>query len=92
MKKYREFHLCLSFYCKLPQPGQKILSVAVGYLPNKWVCWKGHTKSSIVGQTWPQLSGVKRADSRVVTTQAGEESSVRCERKNPTSLSSKDDE
>lgn len=33
MKKYREFPLCLSFYCKLPQPGQKILSVVAGYLP-----------------------------------------------------------
>lgn len=33
MKKYREFHVCLSFYCKLPQPGQKILPVVAGYLP-----------------------------------------------------------
>lgn len=33
MKKYREFPLCLSLYCKLPQPGQKILSVVEGYLP-----------------------------------------------------------
>lgn len=33
MKKYREFPLYLSFYCKLPQPGQKILSVVEGYLP-----------------------------------------------------------
>lgn len=32
-KKYREFHLCLSFHCKLLQPGQKIFSVAAGYLP-----------------------------------------------------------
>lgn len=33
MKKYGEFPLCLSFYCKLPQPGQKILSAVEGYLP-----------------------------------------------------------
>lgn len=45
---------------------------------SKWVCWKGHTKSNIVGQPWPQPSGVKRADSYMVTTQAIEEGSLRC--------------
>lgn len=65
----------------------------MGYLPvHESVERATPNPASSDRQPWPQQSGMKRADSGVVTTQAREGSSRRCEWKNPTSLPFKYDE
>lgn len=51
----------------------------MGYLPtHESVERATPSPASSDRQPWPQQSGMKRADSTVVTTQAREESSKRC--------------